>query len=482
VVALRRWLLGGVIGLLAASAPAPARARPLTAQVFLTKANLRYALSEEKPITFSAKPISDATVLHVDDASRYQRIGGFGGTMTDSAAWLIYRQVPVRARAALMGRLFSRSGIHLSFVRIPVGASDFSAGGRPYSYDDVRTGSADPTLSHFSIAHDLAYTIPVLRQMRSINPGVWIMASPWSPPPWMKANDAFDDLEGAGTLLPTSYGAWAAYLVRFLRAYRSHGVAVNALTPQNEPGSYAAFPALNLSMEDEAILVHGYLVPALRAAGIHPAIWGLDRGALLDEAQELLQSEAAADLTGIAWHCYGGPGPMQVIQHEYPALRQLVSECAPGLIPYQPAEAVISATRNGASSVALWSLALDPAGGPVQPPNTGCPRCVGLVTISERTHRVRYGLGYYQLGQISRFVHRGAVRIGSDRWVSDYNVSGHYGVTPGIDNVAFLNPDGSKVLVAYNNSDARIRFAVGWRGRGFVYTLAGRATATFVWR
>jgi glucosylceramidase len=106
------------------------------------------------------------------------------------------------------------------------------------------------------------------------------------------------------------------------------------------------------------------------------------------------------------------------------------------------------------------------------------------VTINERTHRAALNANYYQLGQVSKFVRRGAVRIASDRWVSDYasNTTINYGVTPGLDNVALRNPDGSKVLVAYDNSPHPIRFQIAWRRRAFTYTLDAGSTVTFTWR
>jgi glucosylceramidase len=187
-------------------------------------------------------------------------------------------------------------------------------------------------------------------------------------------------------------------------------------------------------------------------------------------------------LSGIAWHCYGGLGGLAALAQAYPTVDQIVSECSPGIIPYAPAEVGISATRNGATAVALWNLALDPAGGPVQRPNYGCSGCTGVITVNEVTHTATLGANFYQFGQLSKFVAPGAVRIGSERFVSDYQLPTGYGVTPGLDDVAFVNPDGSKVLIAYNNSTGPIRFAVDWHRRSFGYTLPTRATVTFTWR
>ena len=112
----------------------------------------------------------------------------------------------------------------------------------------------------------------------------------------------------------------------------------------------------------------------------------------------------------------------------------------------------------------------------------GCPRCTGLITIDEHIHRVRLSTAYYQLGRVSRFVQPGARRVASNSFVA-YNSgrAGNHGATAGLDDVAFVNPNGSRVVVAYNNSATRTRFAVSWQGYRFTYSLTPGATVTFVW-
>ena len=167
-----------------------------------------------------------------------------------------------------------------------------------------------------------------------------------------------------------------------------------------------------------------------------------------------------------------------------PRLAQIESECSSGSSPGPPAELMIASFRNWATAVLLWNIALDPHGGPVQPPNRGCPYCTGVLTVDERSHRVTYGRDYYQLGQFSAFVEPGALRIGSDHFVT-YNSHTHFHKvdysTGGIDDVAFLNPGGSKVLLVHNNGEMARRFAVDWQGRAFTYSLPREATVTFVW-
>ena len=472
-----------------AAAKAPARRSPKpqppgpSVHVVMTSANLAWRLSRLPDLKFHDNQPSDAAVVTVDDRTRYQRFTGVGAAMTDSSAWLIYDELSPGARARLMNALFGPSGIHVQFVRIPIGASDFTAGGVPYSYDDLPAGQVDPTLAHFSIAHDLAYVVPALAQMLSINRHIQLLAEPWSPPAWMKTNEAFDNRHGTGWLRSIYRGSFAQYIVKFVQAYASVGIPIDAITPQNEPGAPSQFPGLNLSAANEVQFITEYLEPALRAAGLGTKIYGLDRGALLYYAKSLALGPARDDLAGIAWHCYGGPSYMDVLHTLAPTLEQIVSECSPGIIPYTAGEALISSLRNWASAAALWNLALDPSGGPVQQPNSGCRGCTGVVTISEQTHTVSYGLNYYQLGQISRFVQPGAVRIASNALVADFrDPTGLYGVTPGLDDVAFRNPDGTTVLVTYNNSDAWIRFAVTAHGRWFDAGIPPGAMTTFEWK
>jgi glucosylceramidase len=456
-------------------------------QVWLTTHDLRRALSAMPPLRFSAT-VPRHPLIRVNSSVRYQRIIGFGAAMTDSSAWLLYDELQPPAQTTVMQDLFGASGIHLDFVRIPIGASDFTATTVPYSYDDIPAAQTDPLLQGFSVSHDDAYVIPALRLMLRIDPQIWTLASPWTAPPWMKANDAFDDSLGMGALLPADYQPFADYFVRFIQAYEANGISIDAITPENEPNSQAAFPAMYLNEPAEQNFISQFLAPSLAAAGLHPRIYGLDGG--LDSAdlnltytQALLSGPAQSALSGIAWHCYGGMQSMSALHNAFPNVEQILTECSPGIIPESPVEVAIDATRNWASAAALWNLALDPTGGPVQPPDSGCQRCSGLVTISEQTHEATLRLSYYQFGQVSKFVQPGAVRIATPRFVSDFRTTtGAYGVTPGLDDVAFLNPDNTKVLIVYNSSPTAIGFSIAWRGKYVNYTLPRFGAATLKWR
>ena len=209
-------------------------AEPAVSVVKTDPALSQYLTPQPSP-AFSPVPPTGVPLIDVNAQARYQQFAGLGAAMTDSSAWLIYDQISPVARLALMQDLFGSAGIRLGFLRVPMGASDFTVSAQPYSYDDLPPGQSDPSLANFSIAHDLSYIIPALRQALAVNPGLELLANPWSPPAWMKANGSLDNPGGAGTLLPTAYGPLAGYFVKFLEAYAGYGVPIAAITPQNEP-------------------------------------------------------------------------------------------------------------------------------------------------------------------------------------------------------------------------------------------------------
>jgi glucosylceramidase len=172
---------------------------------------------------------------------------------------------------------------------------------------------------------------------------------------------------------------------------------------------------------------------------------------------------------------------MTQLHQSAPALDQIVDECSPEIRGFGTPEFLISNLRNWASVAAVWSIALDPNGQPIQP-NNNCGGCRGLVSIDQQTHTVAFRTEYYQLGQISAYVQPGAWRVDSPNFVTyGLNSSNIETVSSGLDDVAFLNPDGSKVLVANNNSTTPIAFGVQSDGRYFSYTISPQAMTTFVW-
>jgi glucosylceramidase len=467
-------------------------------QVVQTDAGFSQELTTQSGRAISTLVPQGLPVINVNPQVRYQQFTGVGAALTDSSAWLIYDELSPASRLALLQALFGAPGssnslglpaIHLNFLRVGIGAPGAMTISAPYSYDDLsQPGASDPTLSQFSIQHDLAYIIPTLQQALQINPSMEIFANPWSPPAWMKTENTLDNPDGQNTLQPANYGTFANYIVKFIQAYQAQGVPITAIAPQNEPssgtGGATNYPGMELPASEEGQFIAQNLAPALHAAGLDPKIYGNDLSwSSAAYASALASGPAAADLSGISWHCYFGSPTVMTQQHAAtPGLDQLVDECSPEIRGFGTPEFLISSLRNWASAVSVWSVALDPNDGPIQAGNS-CPSCTGPVTINEATQAVTLRPEYYQLGQVSDFVQPGATRIDSPSSVT-YGLNGSNVETasPGLDDVAFQNPDGSYVLVVYNNnSSVPVTFAVDEGGRYFTYSLPNNAMTTFVW-
>jgi glucosylceramidase len=120
---------------------------------------------------------SSRLTITVDPSLRYQQMDGFGASITDSSASVLY-SLDQATRDATMGDLFA--GNRISLLRQPIGASDF-VDGPHYTYDDMPPGQTDYTLEHFTIDHDKQQILPLLRQALALDPSLKVIASPWSP-------------------------------------------------------------------------------------------------------------------------------------------------------------------------------------------------------------------------------------------------------------------------------------------------------------
>lgn len=502
-----RWAAGALPVLLAGCAtlrPAPARA----VQVWLTTGDQAKLLSREADLAFAAggvptrdTPNGDTVRVDVDTAARYQTIVGFGAAFTDASVQLIQR-LPTRAREALLGELFGRAGngIGLSFMRVTMAASDFST--HHYSYDDLPPGVVDTALARFSIDADRAERLPVITQALRINPALTLVASPWSPPAWMKTSNRLI----TGTLRPEAYGAFARYFVKFVQAYATEGVPIRAVTLQNEPHFEPKdYPGMRLEPPARARLIAGYVGPAFAAAGLRTEIWDWDHNWDEPESPLAVLADPAARryVRGVAWHCYAGDVAAQSrVRAAFPDVPAYFTECSggewqPGFagpLTSQAATLVVGATRNWARGVALWNLALDERHGPHL---GGCTNCRGVVTIHSATGAVTRNAEYYALAHASRFVRPGAVRLGTTVGGGEALGNTVLGVgalgdtasrrraaaRTAVTGVAFRNADdGSTALVLVNPAAAARPVAVRAAGRAFRYTVPAAAVVTFVWR
>jgi glucosylceramidase len=444
----------------------------LRIEVYESSEELHETLQEKPALSFGAARAPRLTIA-VNDAVEYQRMDGFGASLTDSSAWLLSHQLTESQRKETLQLLFSpASGLGLSVLRQPMGASDFALS--TYSYDELPPGQNDPEMKHFSVDRDRAYIIPILREALALNPNLKIIATPWSPPGWMKTSGSM--IQGA--LLPTAYAPLAKYFVRYIESYKAAGIPIYAITMQNEPLNVPHdYPGMGMTAREQAVFLRDYLGPALRDAQLNTKVMIFDHNwDLIDYPIQVLDdAKAAAFAAGIALHCYGGSVTAQRELHErFPAKDIWLTECSggewqSGKLLQQQVRLIIGATRNWAKSVVLWNLALDQNH---EPYLGGCTTCRGVITVNHaaRPSQITPTVDFTALAHASKFVAPGAHRVDSNTFEQG-----------SLEDVAFRNPDGSLVLLVMNSSTAAITFNIAWAGQFAAYKLPGGAVATFHW-
>jgi glucosylceramidase len=474
-------LAAALTAALALTGQAPAHAAGEQVNVWLTTTNdsggrnVTRGLQQQTPVAFTAGTGGSGQTVVVNENTKYQQFSGAGASFTDTAAWLMNSSgaLTSAARTAAMQKLFDpNTGIGLSFLRNPMGASDLAR--YSYSYDDMPAGQTDPGLNSFSISHDLADVLPLTKQAQQLNPSVKVMGTPWTAPPWMKDNGAFSQ----GWLQSQYYAAYAQYFVKYIQAYAAQGVHIDYVTAQNEPTCCSGYPSMQWNGSGLQYFTKTNLLPAFHAAGLSTKVLALDwnwdtyasYGApTVDDAT--IRNDSL--FGGIAWHGYGGDVTQQTTVHnQYPATDAFDTEHSGGTwVSDQQREDmlnIIDYTRNWGKSVVKWSLAVDQNMGPH---NGGCGTCTGLITVhngDSRSGQVDYNIEYYDMGQLTKFVKPGAYRIDST-------------ANTAVPNVAWQNPDGSKALVSYNDSGTAQNLHVVWGGQSFTYSVPAHTSATFTW-
>ena len=420
-------------------------------------------------LAFTGTPEIQPTI-EVDESRSFQTVDGFGFCLTGGSALHLIR-MSSGARNAVLEELFSTagSGIGTSYLRVTVGASDLND--HAYSYDDLPPGQTDPGLTHFSLEPDRAEVIPILKEILVINPSLKILASPWSPPTWMKTNHDFV----GGSLDPKYYDSYANYFVKYIQGMKAEGIPIDAITVQNEPLHPGNNPSLLMQAPEQGEFIKHHLGPALYRAGISTKIILYDHNAdrpdypisILDDP------EARKFVDGSAFHLYRGPiEALSKVHDAYPEKNLYFTEQwvgAPGNLradlDWHVKTLIIGATRNWSRTVLEWNLASNPELTP-HTDRGGCDRCLGAITIDR--DKVIRNSAYYIIAHASKFIRPGSVRIASNE------------LDP-LPNVAFKTPDGKKVLIVLNAGQASQTFDIRWHGRSCRSTLKDGAVGTYVW-
>jgi len=410
--------------------------------------------------------------IDIDQETTFQRMYGVGAAFTHSSTTLI-NGLPNEKQNQLLQELFGSGGIGLNYMRLPFGASDFISLPEPFTYDDVPAGKTDSDLAQFTINSDRSYTIPVILSALQLNPSLQIMGSPWSAPAWMKTNE----LIKGGSLKREFYPVYARYLAKCVSSYKDAGINIGTITVVNEPLALIAptYPHMWMEAVDQADFIANHLGPLFKNSGINTQIFTFDHNwdNIDYPIQVLDHNDARQYVAGTAFHCYGGDVKNQNEVHtKFPDKEIYFTECSGtqgssfgGDLKWNMHNLIIGVPNNWGSAIMLWNLALDEKGNPHL---GGCENCRGVVTI-RNDGTIEKNVEYYVLGHYGKAVQPGAYRIKS------LSSNGK------LETVAFINPNGSKVLIILNNEDSKVEFKIRWGGQIVSASLEGGAVATYTW-
>ena len=426
---------------------------------------------------FPSLPMPTCARLHTSDAF-ISNFYGFGVAITPSSCHEL-SLMEKDERKKLLEHMYSKEGLGLSVGRICIGSCDYSP--EIYSYDDV---AFDTELTHFSIARDENYIIPMLKEILEINPELYLSASPWSPPYWMKTGSSV----GGGYMREKYLECYGDYIIKFIQAYASHGIRVRALTAQNEPNTQKEnnAPTCIWHPETEAKFL-AILHRKLKENNLNVNLWLYDHN--FDDTNRVLWSLENCEglkenCDGVAFHYYCGSIEQTIaLKKKYPALELHFTEGGPRLSQNYEfdyckwALMIIKAIKVGYQSFTGWNLILNEFGGPNVGPHIGV--CGGLVTLDSRTKELGYSGQYKVFSHIVPYISPASklYYIFSDEtfnhWIAKYPERNEK-----IEGVLVDNSDGKKIAFLLNQNDHGVQAQIEIDGTLWYVELEANSIAT----
>lgn len=439
----------------------------MQAEIFRTCAGTQEKLTRLKPQEFIKEPFSFDTLeqkrndteqrlINLHPEIKFERFEGFGAALTEAAAssWM---KLSDSNREKLVRAYFSsEDGIGYTFGRISIHSCDFSIS--PYSY--VEDG--DMTLETFDISHEEDAVIPLIKAAYRYEKDLKLLASPWSPPPYMKNNGEWQ----GGYLKPEFYQLWADYIHRYITEMKKRGVEIWGITVQNETRHHQLWESCVYTPEQEAEFVKNTLGPTLNDTDTKIFVYDHCKERIFERCLKYYSDPKLKKyISGIACHWYSGDhfGEIELCKKAFPDKFVIMSEgCTYSMEKgmhksdawqqsYKYAHDIIGDLNAGLTAFIDWNITLNEKNGPYHW-REGRSYCDAGIFCDTENNKLVYTPNYYVIGQFSKFIRPGAVRIG----LSSY--------TSMLETTAFMNTDGSIAAVIYNTGNCEIKYILRIHG------------------
>jgi glucosylceramidase len=407
----------------------------------------------------------------LDEGAVAQPWIGFGGTFSERGGDAL-SMLSLSDQQAALGLLFGRDGLRFTYGRVPIGASDYAID--RYTLDE---SPGDLSMASFSIARDQQKLIPYIKAALAAAPELHLWASPWTPPTWMKSNNAFDG--GEMNEDEATLEAFALYLTRFVQEYAKQGIPIEVVHPQKEPNLALDFPSCRWSASAMTKLIGRHLGPMFAANDVKAQIF---LGSLSEDdhngrALEMITAVTndATDMAYVKGFGFEWEGLELMASVKPTQLPVWQDNHNVGNLPWATLFNPTVAPNDHAYALTSWQFIRDWIAGGVNAYFTsnmildsvgvGLAEQVwpqnALLVVDRSSKQLIVTPAFYVFRHISAFVDPGAHVIG----------------TSGGDALAFKNPDGSLVAVLFNPSAARPAIvAIGGKKLQFEMPASGWAT------
>jgi len=398
---------------------------------------------------------------------KFQKILGFGGALTGSSGYVLSNLDKSLANK-IINEYFSLEGLNYSFCRLSIGSSDFSPKSYSYSYKK--------DLSDFNIEEDEKLIIPFIKKAKEYCPNLQFLATPWSPPAFMKNNKT---LKFGGKLLDKYKDLYADYLIKYILEYKKKNIDINYITTQNEPNAMQMWESCIYSADEEAEFIKKYLYPKLKLQELDTKllIWDHNKDNILYRVLSTVSdSEINKYISGIAFHWYTGTHfeNIKLLHDLFPNKLIFQTEGCTGYSNFKSedelfnaelyASEIIGDLNSGTNAFIDWNLVLDYNGGPNHKKNY----CNSPIMINRDNSNYIKTPSFYYLAQFCKYIKPGAKRIAYSRF------------TEKIDVIAFQNPDNSVIIVLLNRNDYNIEYNLCFRNQFVHDNMDSHAIVTFI--
>ena len=430
----------------------------------------------ETSIAFSEKDNMSPSTIKIDTSSEYQTMDGFGVALTGSTCYNLLRMTKENRTTFLTKTFSDTEGYGFSYCRISIGCSDFSLS--EYTCCDTEG------IENFALtSEETQYVIPIIKEVLAINPNLKIMGTPWTPPRWMKTNNAWT----SGELKSEYFQDYAIYFVKWIKAFEAEGINIYSVTPQNEPLNRGDSASCYMPWEQERDFVKTALGPAFASNGISTKIYAFDHNYNYDDISSqhsyplniYSDNEAASFFAGAAYHNYGGnKDELTAVHNAAPGMDLVFSETSIGTwnngqdlasrLNADMEDVALGTVSRWCKGVIVWNLMLDAERGPNRP--GGCQTCFGAVDINTDYATYTKNSHYYIIAHLSSVVKPDAVRIGASGFTAN-----------GLTYSAFRNTDGSLALVL-SNSGQSLSLTIDDGTHHFTAAIPASSAVSFLWK